>query len=128
MPPRVRSVDILDRSTQSYLIKSAKWCDSFFCKLLGLQFRRNLAIDEAIVLVHEKDSTKNTSIHMLFVFFPIAAIWIDNQGKVTSAQLAKPWRLYYASPEPARFVLEGSPELLKKVRTGDYLDFQYHNK
>jgi hypothetical protein len=110
------------------VIKSAKWCDSFFSKLRGLQFRRNLAKDEAIVLVHEKDSLKSTSIHMLFVFFPIAAIWIDNQGKVTSAQLAKPWRLYYASPEPARYVLEGSPELLNKIRAGDYIDFQFHHK
>ena len=128
MPPKVRSADIVERSTQTNLIHSAKWCNSFFSKLRGLQFRRNLAKNDAIVLVHEKDSIKSTSIHMLFVFFPIAAIWIDNQGKVTNAQLAKPWRLYYASPEPARYVLEGSPELLNKIRVGDYIDFQFNQK
>jgi uncharacterized protein len=126
MMARIRTIDIVERSTQSYLIKSVKWCDGYFCKLRGMQFRRKLSPDEAIVLVHEKDTTKSTSIHMLFVFFPIAAIWIDNQGKVTSAQLAKPWHLYYASPEPARYVLEGSPDLLERIRVGDYLDFQYH--
>lgn len=123
---RIRTIDIVDRSTQSYLIKSVKWCDGYFCKLRGMQFRRKLSPDKALVLVHEKDTIKSTSIHMLFVFFPIAAIWIDNQGKVTSAQLAKPWRLYYASLEPARYVLEGSPDLLERIRVGDYLDFQYH--
>ena len=60
---------------------------------------------------------------MFFVFFPIAAIWIDSQGLVTSAQLAKPWRPYYASSKPARYVLEASPELLNKLSAGDKVEF-----
>jgi uncharacterized membrane protein (UPF0127 family) len=91
--------------------------------LRGLQFRRNLKPGEALILVKDKDSIANTSIHMFFVFFPIAAVWINSKGKVTSAQLAKPWRPYYASPEPAAYVLETSPDLLDKVSIGDYLDF-----
>jgi uncharacterized membrane protein (UPF0127 family) len=59
---------------------------------------------EALLLVMAKDSIAQTSIHMFFVFFPIAAIWINKAGKITSAQLAKPWRPYYASPEPAQYV------------------------
>ena len=117
------NVSIIHRETGHVLIESARWCSSRLCRLRGLQFRRNLKSGEALILVKDKDSIANTSIHMFFVFFPIAAIWINSKGKVTSAQLAKPWRPYYASPEPATFVLETSPDFLDKVAIGDNLDF-----
>jgi uncharacterized membrane protein (UPF0127 family) len=60
---------------------------------------------------------------MFFVIFPIAAIWIDSMGCVTSAQLAKPWRPYYASPKPAQYVLETSPDFLSQVEEGDEFNF-----
>ena len=116
-------VSIIHRETGQVLIESARWCSSRLCRLRGLQFRRNLKPGEALILVKDKDSIANTSIHMFFVFFPIAAIWINSKGKVTSAQLAKPWRPYYASPEPATYVLETSPDFLDKVAIGDNLDF-----
>jgi uncharacterized membrane protein (UPF0127 family) len=121
--PKTNSIRIVDRETQQVIIQSARWCASRLCRLRGLQFRRHLEPGEALILVKDKDSIANTSIHMFFVFFPIAAIWINQAGKVTSAQLAKPWRPYYASPEPASYVLETSPELLEKVSIGDFIDF-----
>jgi uncharacterized membrane protein (UPF0127 family) len=116
-------VDVLRRSDGEVLVHSARWCASWLCRLRGLQFRRRLRPGEAIILAKDKDSIASSSIHMFFVLFPIAAIWIDGEGKVTAAQLAKPWRPYYASPEPARYVLEAEPELLERVSVGDEVDF-----
>ena len=118
------TVSIINRETNQVLIQSARWCSSRLCRLRGLQFRRRLNPGEALILVKDKDSIANTSIHMFFVFFPIAAIWINKKGKVTSAQLAKPWRPYYASPEPACYVLETSPDILDKIAVGDELVFE----
>ena len=118
------TVSIINRETNQVLIQSARWCSSRLCRLRGLQFRRRLNPGEALILVKDKDSIANSSIHMFFVFFPIAAIWINKKGKVTSAQLAKPWRPYYASPEPASYVLETSPEFLDKISVGDELVFE----
>ena len=114
-----KSVNIVDRRTDQVILRSARWCSSRLCRLRGLQFRRRLNPGEALILVKEKDSIANSSIHMFFVFFPIAAIWINQIGKVTSAQLAKPWRPYYASPEPASYVIETAPELLEIISVGD---------
>ena len=119
-----KSVRVVKRETGQTLLESARWCSSRLCRLRGLQFRRRLNQGEALILVKDKDSIANSSIHMFFVFFPIAAIWVDRKGKVTSAQLAKPWRPYYASPEPASYVIETSPEVLEQVSVGDVLDFQ----
>ncbi|HEY42614.1 MAG TPA: DUF192 domain-containing protein, partial [Anaerolineae bacterium] len=86
-------------------------------------FRRNLKPGEALILVHQKEGVRSTSIHMFFVFFPIAAVWINRHGVVTSTHLAKPWRPYYASPAPACYVLETSPQFLDQISIGDEVDF-----
>lgn len=121
--PQLKHVDVVRRETGETLLRSVRWCSSNWCRLRGLQFRRRLNESQAILLVHRRESVMQSSIHMLFVFFPIAAIWIDSMGRVTSAQLAQPWRLYYASEAPAQYVLEGHPSLLSRVGPGDELNF-----
>ena len=116
-------VKVVRRGSGEVLVESAKWCNSHLCRLVGLQFRRRLGAGEGLILVKEKDSVASSSIHMFFVFFPIAAVWVDSQGVVTSAQLARPWRPYYASPSPARYVLETSPTVLDRLQAGDEVDF-----
>lgn len=116
-------VQVVQRSTGQVLIPSARWCSDRLSRLRGLQFRLRLKPGEALILVKPADSVLNSSIHMFFVFFPIAAVWINGQGRVTSAQLARPWRPYYASPQPARYVLETSPDFLQRIAVGDEVDF-----
>src|SRR3972149_3690184 len=99
-------------------------CGGPACRLFGLQLRRGLGSGEGLLLVHPGEGTLSSSIHMFFVFFPIAAVWIHAKGTGTSAQLARPWRPYYVSPEPARYVLAAGPELLQRVRPGDTVEFR----
>ena len=122
-PAKPNHVKVQMRSTGQVIIQAARWCSSFGCKLLGYQFRKKLEPGEALILVHDKDTRRGSSIHMLFVFTELAAIWINDQGRVTSVQLARPWRLHYASLEPARYVLEGDPGLLDLIAVGDEIDF-----
>ena len=106
------------------LLREVKWCATFGTKLLGLMFRRSIDPDEGLVLAETHSSTVATSIHMLFVPFDIAAIWLDENFRVVHMVLAKPWRLYYAAPKPARYVLEGPPALLDRVTIGETLRFE----
>jgi len=116
-------VKVAKRQGGQVLLESAHWCSSFFCRLVGYQFRRQLKSGEALILVHNHDSVKISSIHMLFVFTPLSVVWINREGQVTSVQLAKPWRLHYASPKPASYVLETSPGLIDRFQVGDELEF-----
>jgi len=116
-------VKIVRRDTGEVLIESARWCESRFCRLRGLQFSKSPKPGEGLLMVMPKENIAATSIHMFFVFFPIAAVWINNQGQVTYTALAKPWRPYYASPTPARYVLETDPEFLDHISVGDDVDF-----
>ena len=106
------------------LLARVKWCASFGPKLRGLMFRRALPADEGLVLAESRSGIAATSIHMFFVPFDIAAVWLDENFQVVHTVLAKSWRPYYAAPKPARYVLEGPPSLLTRVAVGETLHFE----
>ena len=106
------------------LLEHVKWCDSFGGKLLGLMFRKSLAESEGLLMVEPRASKINTSIHMLFMNFAIATIWLDEDLQVVDKVMAKPWRLAYVPAKPAMYTLETLPEILDKVEIGDKLAFE----
>jgi len=112
------------KSTEAVLLTNVKWCDSFFCRLRGLMFRPALSDGEGLLLVEHRESRIDTSIHMFFMAFPIAAIWLDSRYRVVDTCLARPWRPFYAPRTPAKYTLEASPNLLTKISIGDELAFE----
>ena len=100
-----------------------KWCTTPFTRGLGLMFHPPLGQDEAYVFVERWESRSLTTISMLFVFFPIAVIWLDARKKVVDKVLANPFHPYYAPRQPAQYYLECHPRALEKVHVGDHLDF-----
>lgn len=115
---------LLHQSSNTVLLSNVKWCNSFFCRLRGLMFRSALAEGEGVLLVEGRESRLDTSIHMFFMRFPIAAIWLDARFRVVDTCLARPWRPYYAPRAPAQYTLETSPALLDKIKVGDELKFE----
>ena len=110
-----------NRTRGQVVLARVKWCRSYFCRLRGLMFRRRLPPDEGLLLDEGRASVTATAIHMLFVFFPIAAVWLDEAFCVVDKKLARPFRPLYAPRAPARYVLEAVPELLDQVAVGDQL-------
>jgi uncharacterized membrane protein (UPF0127 family) len=121
--PNKHFTQVLHNENQKILLDHVLWCSSPWRRLAGLQFHRPLNSGEGILLVFNQDSRAASSIHMFFVFFPIAAIWINSQGMVTHKTLALPWRPFYASPTPAQYVLETTPDFLDKIQIGDPVTF-----
>jgi uncharacterized membrane protein (UPF0127 family) len=105
------------------VLARVRGCVSFLCRLRGLTFRRTLDDDEGLLLVGRRESRADTAIHMFFVFFSIAAVWLNQNGQVVDAQLARPFRPLYVPRAPARDLLEGPPTLLERVGIGDQLRF-----
>ena len=112
-----------NETTGKVVLARARWCQSFWLRLRGLMFRFNLPDDEGLIFVYGRESRMDTSIHMFFMAFDIAAIWLDKNGQVVDKQVAKVWRPYYASRRPAQYVIEGRPALLDRVNVGDRLSF-----
>ena len=122
--PHAPTVNIRNQKSGEIVLRQVRWCASYLSRLRGLMFRSGRKAGEALVLVEAADSRTTTSIHMFFVPFAIAAIWIDSQGRVVDKAVAKPWRPFYAPRTPARYVLETAPEFLGKVTIGDELVFE----
>jgi len=83
-----------------------------------------LGRDEVYLFVESRESVTRASIHMFFVFFAIAVIWLDRDKRVVDKALAQPFRPYYAPSYPAMYYVEGHPSLLSSVSAGDQLDFE----
>ncbi len=112
------------RQSGEILVGNVRWCASFLCKLRGLMFRCRLPPDEGLLLVEPRPSRAASSIHMLFMLFPIAAIWMDGDFRVVDKVYAEPWRLAYIPAQPARYTLEADPGVLSRVEIGDELVFE----
>ncbi len=115
---------LIHKASGVTLLSNVKRCNTFFCRLRGLMFRSALAEGEGLLLVESRQSRIDTSIHMFFMRFPIAAIWLDARFRVVDTCLARPWRPFYAPRAPAQYTLETSPALLDKISIGDELTFE----
>ena len=101
-----------------------KYCDTFLTQLRGFTLHPSLAPDEGLVLVGTRDSRLDSSIHMLFVSFDLAVIWIDSSRHVVDKVLAKSWRPAYFSKQPAKYVLEVHPDRWEEFQIGDTVLFK----
>ena len=119
-------VDVRSKAaaTGAPLLRRVRWCASFTSRLMGLMFRSAIAPGQAILLVEPRDGRAAMAIHMFFVPFTIAAVWVDNSGRVVDKVAARPWRPFYAPRAPARYILETHPEFLDRVSIGDELVFE----
>jgi uncharacterized membrane protein (UPF0127 family) len=101
-----------------------KYCDTFLTQLRGLSFRSRLARDEGLLLVGRHDSRLDSSIHMFFVPFDLAVIWINSAMQVVDKVLARSWRPAYFPKQPAKYALEIHPERWAEFEIGDGVEFK----
>ena len=100
------------------------YCDTFATQLRGFTFHPRLHLDEGLILVGKRDSSLDSSIHMLFVSFDLAVFWINSNMQVVDKVIAKSWRAAYFSKQPAKFVLEIHPDRWGDYEVGDTVQFK----
>ena len=102
----IRKVNLADANDDEEVLVIASWCQSFLCKFKGLMLQKSLQPAHGVLLVERQMSSRlQVSIHMLFMRFSIAVIWLDANGTVVDTCLAEPWRLSYIPQESAQYVL-----------------------
>ena len=109
--------------TGEIVLARAQWCKNFWCHFKGLMLRRTLPDDEGLFFVFRRQNVAESTIHMFFMLFAIAAVWINDEGIVVDKKLAKPWRPVYAPAKAARYLIEARPVVLDRVNVGDRLTF-----
>jgi uncharacterized membrane protein (UPF0127 family) len=90
------------RDSSRIVIEKLAIADRFWSRFLGLQFRRALPPGEGMLLV------PCSSIHTMWLWFPIDVAMLDRTGQVLAVQGAiRPWRLVFA-PRGTCAVLEAA--------------------
>jgi uncharacterized membrane protein (UPF0127 family) len=114
---------IKNETTGQAIATRVTWCTTFLTRGLGLMFHPPLKEDQAYIFDEGRESRSMTTIHMLFVFFPIAVIWLDAGKRVVDKALARPFYPYYAPSAPAQYYVECHPRALEMAKIGDQLQF-----
>ena len=115
----MKKVTITNLSKPEAAAMQAGYCSSFLCRLRGLMFRREMDFESSLLLVQSRDSVLDSSIHMMFVWFDLAVVWITDSGEVVDVRLAKAWAPAILPRKPARYVLEMPADHLNDFQIGD---------
>ncbi len=86
-------------------------------------FQSQLNEQEGIALVGDSSGIVSSSIHMFFMNFDIAVIWLDSSMCVVDKTLAKKWHPYYAPKYFALYTLELHPSKINDFNKNDQVQF-----
>ncbi len=118
---RKTTVKITNKTQDFAISENAKLADSFFGRFRGLM----LSAPKDIVLVSPKETIAHSSIHMLFMRFPIDVIWLSSEMVVVDIQRKlKPNTMKISKPQKAaKYVVEIGHGDAGKTKIGDTLGF-----
>ena len=112
---------IKNKTKKTILTRKKHICSSFFCKLTGLMFKRQLK-DNSMIFIFNK--MKPLSVHMFFVFFQIDILFLNSSKKVVF--LKKNFLPFtFLMPINAKYVLECPKGTITKSKTAinDLIEF-----
>jgi len=98
-------MEVRNKTKGTVVASGAGHAKSFFSRLRGLLFTRT---PRPLVIEAPSQSVEGTSIHMLFMLYPIDVVWADEEGLVVGTrERARPFSPKIFKPElPAKYVIE----------------------
>lgn len=106
---------LINERTGSLLAERLEVADSFFSRFRGLMLRSGLGPGSALLI------EPCSSIHMLFMRFPIDAVFLDDGGRVLKVvHRLRPW-IGVAASRSARAVIELPAGAAEGLEPGDRL-------
>ncbi|ADI74995.1 protein of unknown function DUF192 [Methanohalobium evestigatum Z-7303] len=92
------------KSNGNTVASDVEFATTFFSQSKGLMFKKNVPNDYALVFVFDKPI--KTSVHMLFVRFPIDVLFLDDSKRIIKATTLKPWLGTSSSEKIVKYIIE----------------------
>jgi uncharacterized membrane protein (UPF0127 family) len=105
------------------IAEKIKFAKTSFQRAKGLMFEDEKKFNYGLIFCLPEKSKVLASIHMLFVFFPITVIWLDEQKKIVDLKKMTPFELNYTPKKPAKYVIELKAGFEKKLKVGQKLEW-----
>ena len=112
---------LINSSTNQEIIKKTKLANTSFLRFKGLMFEKKENFDYALIFELTRESKISSSVHMMFVFFPIEIVFLNSQKIVVDKATLNPWKLNYTPKKPAKYFIELPVENGKKIKLGEKL-------
>jgi uncharacterized membrane protein (UPF0127 family) len=95
---------------------------STFRHASGLMFRKSIEYDHSMIFILKKPS--HVSIHMLFVFFPIDVLFLNEEKKIMGLSRLRPW-IGYKAMEDIKYIIEMKAKTIEKFHlcAGGQMEF-----
>lgn len=104
------------------VIDKIRIADTFFSRFKGLMFEAQKNFDYALIFEMNKESRIMSSIHMLFVFFPIDVIFLDSQKRVVEVkEKLLPFTISFTPKKPTKYIIEMPVGKSKDINVNDLL-------
>lgn len=111
----MKSVEI---SSKGRVLTKARLCNTFLSETRGYMFRRPSG---SFLFELPWESRILAGIHLFFVFFPLQAIWLNDQLIVVDVKAANPWTLSWPK-SGAKYLIETPAQNPLPVETGQKLE------
>jgi len=101
------------------LMKNVRRANTPWQRMKGLMFEDLKKFNYALVFDFPAESKIGSSLHMLFVFFPIDVLFLDKNKKVVDKVTLTPFMPNYTPNAPAKYVIELPHGKAKGVKLGE---------
>ena len=105
------------------LIKKVRQAKTPWQRTKGLMFEDVNKFDYALVFDFPRESKIGTSLHMIFVFFPIDVLFLNKEKKVVDKVTLQPFQPNYTPRKASKFVIELPSGKAKKIKIGNKISW-----
>jgi len=105
------------------VIKKVRHARSTWQRTKGLMFEDKKKFDYALIFEFPRESKIGSSLHMIFVFFPIDVLFLDKNKKVVDKVTLPPFQPNYTPKKAAKYVIEMPNGKAKKVKVGSKIEW-----
>ena len=104
------------------LMKKVKFASSTWERTKGLMFEEKKKFDYALIFDFPFESKIGTSLHMLFVFFPIDVLFLNKDKVIVDKATLQPFITNYTPKKAAKYVIE-MPKGKAKAKVGQKVEW-----
>ena len=111
------------KSNGKTIMKKIKHAKTTWQRTKGLMFEDNKKFDYALIFDFPIESKIGTSLHMIFVFFPIDVLFLNKEKKVVDKVTLPPFQPNYTPRKAAKYVIEMPQGKAKTVKIGNKIEW-----
>jgi uncharacterized membrane protein (UPF0127 family) len=105
------------------IIKKVRFASNTWERTKGLMFEKEKNFDYALVFSFPAESRIGTSLHMLFVFFPVDVIFLNKNKEVVDKAVLEPFTPNYTPKKAAKYVIEMPKGKTKGIKIGQKINW-----